>query len=151
MYVLCTYEQIRGVNTLQAAVDLCLYIDLAEVTVPVVFANEFSISVASYTTNRNSYNRLHLKNSVCIIQAYHWVGNLKVSLRLTVLKPWFFTDPPSTPLPQTTTTTAASACAPNPCLNGGHCSDINGGFECLCSAQFFHPLCSKGEFVRNCE
>ncbi|XP_061572209.1 protein Z, vitamin K-dependent plasma glycoprotein b [Cololabis saira] len=35
-------------------------------------------------------------------------------------------------------------CEPNPCLNGGNCSDRVGGFSCSCRPPHFGPLCELG-------
>lgn len=32
-------------------------------------------------------------------------------------------------------------CQPNPCKNGGSCTEINGGFECSCGAEYRGPTC----------
>ncbi|XP_047432225.1 vitamin K-dependent protein Z-like isoform X3 [Mugil cephalus] len=36
-------------------------------------------------------------------------------------------------------------CDPNPCLHGGNCTDMVGGFSCSCSAPYYGPACELGE------
>lgn len=35
-------------------------------------------------------------------------------------------------------------CVPNPCLHGGNCTDMVGGFNCSCSAPHGGPICEMG-------
>ncbi|XP_068165664.1 protein Z, vitamin K-dependent plasma glycoprotein b [Antennarius striatus] len=35
-------------------------------------------------------------------------------------------------------------CEPNPCLNGGNCTDKVGGFQCFCSAPHYGQICELG-------
>lgn len=34
-------------------------------------------------------------------------------------------------------------CKPNPCMNGGSCTDLNGGFECACSFGYKGETCDR--------
>ncbi|XP_073351591.1 protein Z, vitamin K-dependent plasma glycoprotein b [Pagrus major] len=38
-------------------------------------------------------------------------------------------------------------CEPNPCLNGGNCTDKVGGFQCSCSTPYYGPVCELGALV----
>lgn len=35
-------------------------------------------------------------------------------------------------------------CEPNPCLNGGNCTDKMGGFSCSCTTPHYGPVCELG-------
>lgn len=37
-------------------------------------------------------------------------------------------------------------CKPNPCLNGGTCTDVNGGFECSCSFGYKGETCERKSY-----
>ena len=34
-------------------------------------------------------------------------------------------------------------CKPNPCLNGGSCTDVKGGFECSCPYGYKGETCDR--------
>lgn len=36
-----------------------------------------------------------------------------------------------------------SPCHPNPCMNGGSCTENGGGYDCTCTAQFNGPNCES--------
>lgn len=38
-----------------------------------------------------------------------------------------------------------SPCHPNPCMNGGSCTENGGGYDCTCTAQFNGPNCEIDE------
>ena len=39
---------------------------------------------------------------------------------------------------------ATGACDPNPCLNGGTCTEVNGQPDCDCPAPYIGDLCTNG-------
>lgn len=36
-----------------------------------------------------------------------------------------------------------SACHPNPCMNGGTCTENGGGYDCACVTQYSGPNCES--------
>ena len=36
-----------------------------------------------------------------------------------------------------------SPCHPNPCMNGGSCTENGGGYDCSCTTQFSGPNCES--------
>ena len=42
---------------------------------------------------------------------------------------------------------AASRCHPNPCENGGSCSDKDIGFECLCTSGYTGSKCEGKKII----
>lgn len=36
-----------------------------------------------------------------------------------------------------------SACHPNPCMNGGSCTENGGGYDCACVVQYSGPNCES--------
>nr|XP_061802654.1 vitamin K-dependent protein Z-like [Nerophis lumbriciformis] len=42
-----------------------------------------------------------------------------------------------------------SHCQPNPCLNGGNCSNMVNGFHCSCSSPYYGITCQMGELDLN--
>ena len=42
-----------------------------------------------------------------------------------------------------TTCTESDECSPNPCLNGGTCTDQLAGFECACPPGYYGPTCDS--------
>lgn len=38
-----------------------------------------------------------------------------------------------------------SPCHPNPCMNGGTCTENGGGYDCACPTQYSGPNCESKE------
>ena len=40
-------------------------------------------------------------------------------------------------------------CDPNPCVNGGTCTDLENGYSCECAPGYDGPNCNTGTYMDN--